>query len=94
MLFKFNVLLPQITCFKDIIGIDNMAVSVNPAHLLASAAVPAFKCPTGTKMHILDLGTLEADESWYVYRCMHIFIFLSSIDDHVIGFYGVPMPAH
>ncbi|RFU27076.1 hypothetical protein B7463_g9274, partial [Scytalidium lignicola] len=36
----------------------------NPASLLASAAVPAFKCPAGTKMHILDLGTLEADESW------------------------------
>ncbi|KAL1962110.1 hypothetical protein VTN77DRAFT_577 [Rasamsonia byssochlamydoides] len=34
------------------------------ARLLAPAAVPAFKCPPGTKMHILDLGTLEADEGW------------------------------
>jgi hypothetical protein len=34
------------------------------SNLLASAAVPAFKCPKGTKMHILDLGMLEADESW------------------------------
>ncbi|BCS28591.1 N-acyl homoserine lactonase family protein [Aspergillus puulaauensis] len=42
----------------------NMAASFNPADLLTSAAVPAFKCPAGTKMHILDLGTLEADESW------------------------------
>lgn len=32
--------------------------------LLANAAVPAFKCPHGTKMHILDLGTLQVDESW------------------------------
>jgi hypothetical protein len=34
------------------------------SRLLAPAAVPAFKCPPGTKMHILDLGTLEADEGW------------------------------
>jgi hypothetical protein len=52
-----------------------MAASVNPATLLASAAVPAFKCPLGTKMHILDLGTLEVDESWYVYICIQIFFF-------------------
>lgn len=38
----------------------------NPAAMLMNAAVPAFKCPTGTKMHILDLGTLQADESWSV----------------------------
>ncbi len=31
---------------------------------LISAAVPAFRCPPGTKMHILDLGTLQADEGW------------------------------
>lgn len=43
-----------------------MATPSNPASLLASAAVPAFKCPVGTKMHILDLGMLEADESWSV----------------------------
>ena len=38
----------------------------NPASMLVNAAVPSFKCPSGTKMHILDLGTLQADESWYV----------------------------
>ncbi|KAJ6017375.1 Metallo-beta-lactamase superfamily protein [Penicillium sp. IBT 35674x] len=38
--------------------------SANPAALLASAAIPAFKCPPGTKMYILNLGMLEADESW------------------------------
>ncbi|KAJ5224389.1 uncharacterized protein N7469_007892 [Penicillium citrinum] len=41
-----------------------MTITSDPASLLASAAVPAFKCPKGTKMHILDLGSLEADESW------------------------------
>ncbi|KID81490.1 metallo-beta-lactamase superfamily protein [Metarhizium guizhouense ARSEF 977] len=30
----------------------------------ANASVPAFQCPPGTKMHILDLGTLRADEGW------------------------------
>lgn len=35
---------------------------------LAAAGVPAFKCPPGTKMHILDLGTLQVDEGWYVTR--------------------------
>lgn len=34
------------------------------ANLLATAGVPAFKCPPGTKMHLLDLGTLQADEGW------------------------------
>jgi len=34
--------------------------------LLASAGVPAYKCPPGTKMHLLDLGSLEADEGWLV----------------------------
>ncbi|CAK7270382.1 hypothetical protein SEPCBS119000_004060 [Sporothrix epigloea] len=32
--------------------------------LFANAAVPAFTCPEGTKMHFLNLGTLECDESW------------------------------
>jgi len=32
--------------------------------LLAPAAVPAYKCPPGTKMYLLNLGTLEADEGW------------------------------
>jgi hypothetical protein len=41
--------------------------SVNPS-LLVNAAVPAFKCPAGTKMHVLNLGTLQADESWFVQR--------------------------
>lgn len=44
-----------------------MSFSVDPTSLLVSAAVPAFKCPAGTKMHILNLGTLQADESWFVY---------------------------
>lgn len=44
-----------------------MSSSVDPASLLVSAAVPAFKCPAGTKMHILNLGTLQADESWFVF---------------------------
>jgi hypothetical protein len=43
-----------------------MSSSTDVSSLLVQAAVPGFKCPTGTKMHILDLGTLEADESWYV----------------------------
>jgi len=38
--------------------------SSNTAQLLAQAHVPAFKCPAGTKMHFLDLGTLQADEGW------------------------------
>jgi len=45
-----------------------MASQNNLAALLVHAAVPAFKCPAGTKMHILDLGTLEADESWFVHE--------------------------
>ena len=32
------------------------------ASLLADAAIPAFKCPPGTKLHILHLGVLQADE--------------------------------
>jgi len=43
-----------------------MSSSTDVASLLVQAAVPGFKCPTGTKMHFLNLGTLEADESWYV----------------------------
>ena len=31
---------------------------------LANAAIPAFQCPKGTKMWLLDLGTLECDEGW------------------------------
>jgi len=42
-----------------------MSGSTVATPLIASAGVPAFNCPNGTKMHILDLGTLEADESWY-----------------------------
>ncbi|KKZ62060.1 hypothetical protein EMCG_03423 [[Emmonsia] crescens] len=30
----------------------------------ANASLPAFNCPPGTKMHLLDLGTLECDEGW------------------------------
>ncbi|KAH8595054.1 metallo-beta-lactamase superfamily protein [Bisporella sp. PMI_857] len=32
--------------------------------LLANAIVPAFKCPPGTKMHLLNLGILQCDEGW------------------------------
>jgi hypothetical protein len=46
------------------IGIVLLQEMTTMSNLLASAAVPAFKCPKGTKMHILDLGMLEADESW------------------------------
>jgi hypothetical protein len=41
-----------------------MASESQMASLLATAGVPAFKCPPGTKMHLLDLGTLQADEGW------------------------------
>ncbi|KAJ6185322.1 hypothetical protein N7519_006623 [Penicillium mononematosum] len=46
-----------------------MSSSVDPTSLLVSAAVPAFKCPAGTKMHILNLGTLQEDESWILRGC-------------------------
>jgi hypothetical protein len=36
------------------------------ASLLTNAAVPAFNCPAGTKVHILHLGVLQADEGLYV----------------------------
>ncbi|OOF97878.1 hypothetical protein ASPCADRAFT_128068 [Aspergillus carbonarius ITEM 5010] len=41
-----------------------MATFTDPASMLVSAGIPAFKCPPGTKMYILDLGTLQVDESW------------------------------
>lgn len=47
------------------------AVQSDPASMLMAAGVPAFKCPPGTKMHILDLGTLQADESWFVFYYLH-----------------------
>jgi hypothetical protein len=34
--------------------------------LLAYARVPAYTCPPGTKMWILNLGTLTVDEGWFV----------------------------
>ena len=34
----------------------------NNANLLAMAGVPAFLCPQGTKIHILNLGTMRVDE--------------------------------
>ncbi|KAJ5232046.1 beta-lactamase-like protein [Penicillium chermesinum] len=43
-----------------------MAATQSAVPILAPAAIPAFKCPTGTKMHILNLGALEADESWFL----------------------------
>lgn len=39
------------------------------ARLAPMAQVPAFTCPEGTKMHILDLGRLEVDEGWSVANC-------------------------
>ncbi|KAJ5101217.1 hypothetical protein N7456_007269 [Penicillium angulare] len=41
-----------------------MAETSDPAAWIANAAIPAFKCPMGTKMYILDLGTLQVDDSW------------------------------
>jgi len=34
------------------------------AEVLVQAGIPAFKCPDGTKMHILNLGSLNVDEGW------------------------------
>lgn len=34
------------------------------ASLLAAAGVPAFLCPQGTKVHILNLGTMRLDAGW------------------------------
>jgi hypothetical protein len=34
--------------------------------LLAYAKVPAYTCPPGTKMWILNFGTLTIDEGWQV----------------------------
>ncbi|PYH85360.1 metallo-beta-lactamase superfamily protein [Aspergillus uvarum CBS 121591] len=31
---------------------------------LAAAALPAYTCPPGTQMHILNLGTMNVDEGW------------------------------
>lgn len=38
----------------------------------ANASLPAFNCPPGTKMYLLNLGTLECDEGWYVCIFMHL----------------------
>ncbi|WKT42146.1 Metallo-beta-lactamase [Fusarium oxysporum f. sp. vasinfectum] len=35
-----------------------------PVTRLPNTSIAAMKCPPGTKMHILDLGTLQVDESW------------------------------
>lgn len=42
-----------------------MASTADIMSLFANAGVPAFKCPEGTKMWLLDLGKLECDEGWY-----------------------------
>jgi hypothetical protein len=45
---------------------DMAAAQNNPAsQLVSGASLPAFNCPPGTRMHILNLGTLEVDEGWY-----------------------------
>ncbi|KAK4949496.1 hypothetical protein LTR10_012114 [Elasticomyces elasticus] len=33
-------------------------------HLVSTAAVPAFNCPPGTKMHILNLGGMQCDDGF------------------------------
>jgi hypothetical protein len=35
------------------------------SNLLATAGVPAFLCPQGTKVHLLNLGTMRVDAGWY-----------------------------
>jgi hypothetical protein len=37
-----------------------------PMQQLAAACLPAYVCPPGTKMHLLNLGTMNVDEGWYV----------------------------
>ncbi|RSL56977.1 hypothetical protein CEP54_008549 [Fusarium duplospermum] len=32
----------------------------------ASAAIPAFQCPPGTKLFLLNLGILRGDEGWFL----------------------------
>lgn len=66
-----------------------MSGSSDIARLVASAGVPAFNCPPGTKMRILDLGTLEADESWYVWAFEAIFKALIRL----AGFFVEAIPA-
>jgi len=39
----------------------NMAI---PMQRLIPALIPAYACPEGTRMHILNLGTLNVDEGW------------------------------
>lgn len=47
----------------DFVG--NMSSGTN---ILARASVPAFLCPPGTKVHILNLGTMRVDAGWYVHH--------------------------
>lgn len=46
-------------------SIDATKMTSDTVNKFAAATVPAFKCPKGTKMHLLNLGTLEVDEGWY-----------------------------
>ncbi|KAL3417207.1 hypothetical protein PVAG01_11207 [Phlyctema vagabunda] len=34
------------------------------AQNLTQASIPAYACPPGTKVHLLNLGTLQCDEGW------------------------------
>ncbi|WEW60148.1 hypothetical protein PRK78_005633 [Emydomyces testavorans] len=36
------------------------------ASQVAKANLPAFNCPPGTKLHLLNLGSIECDEGWWV----------------------------
>jgi len=46
-----------------------MSSTTDITSLFANAAVPAFKCPEGPKIHFLNLGTLECDEN-YIGQCV------------------------
>lgn len=48
---------------------SQLGIMESPNHpTLMAAGVPAFSAPKGTKLHILDLGTLQCDESWSALR--------------------------
>lgn len=40
------------------------SMTTNIQKQLFPGFVPAYACPEGTKMHILNLGTMDVDEGW------------------------------
>lgn len=48
------------------------------ATLLATAGVPAFLCPQGAKVRILNLGTMRVDAGWYAPDRLDTVSFLES----------------